>query len=212
MALMGVRDQTDVHWQALIYEANDTSATRLLRVCGDERTANHPFRKAPVVGCSFGYGSHSPQTKEGLKWFESHGVSRPMALTRDTTAHAYCWGLKFVAPARLLDYKLRRFAKYNFTQDAGDIELLSNWSAAADAAEAKLRHQQDELAVPDAPSRVCRGVSHVTFLNLRIPKAAGSSSGCTLSSVSEEAGGCLDADRCSWHATFTAHAPHDSHP
>ena len=113
MALLGLRAMTDVD---LIWDARETAALHLLQFCGfssAESVLRNQFcgnqftqKRSGNSTCTHEYETHNAPSF----WFSFHNVSRPEEIVRDPTAHAFCFGLKFVAPRQLLSYKQRRFA------------------------------------------------------------------------------------------------------
>lgn len=126
MELMGLRrnDATPRH-VSLVYDAHDPSAAQLLHSCSYQHAASKSRYLAPGSRCRQPYISHNNQINLRL-----HEVSQMGALVHDPRAHAYCNGVKLLAPRVLLAYRRRRAAKFHFSQDGADLALLENWTAA----------------------------------------------------------------------------------
>lgn len=121
MELLGLRaNKLGKPHVSLIYAANETAGPRLLRACSAAAAAgSHPAADA----CVARYLSHNPPGS----YFEFHGMRRPEQLVRDPAAHAFCFGLKFVAPAQLCRYKEARFQRWHWAHDRSDAQSLRGW-------------------------------------------------------------------------------------
>ena len=193
MALLGLRAMTDVD---LIWDARETAALHLLQFCGNQFTQ----KRSGNSTCTHEYETHNAPSF----WFSFHNVSRPEEIVRDPTAHAFCFGLKFVAPRQLLSYKLRRFAwrpppckrcrSVSREKDELDVALLRKYVS-----------NLTRCQTPDREQKVCAQSAKSAYGKSRClaeagvlrateqPASVGSANGLSNHSRTRVAGFCLRA-------------------
>ena len=109
---------------AIVFDAHATAATQLVHACAPPKKGAKPGGgEGP---CTAAYISHSPPSP----YFRFHGASTAAELLHDPRSHAYCGGLKLIAPHALRAYKQRRHKEWHWAHDGNDAALLANWTAA----------------------------------------------------------------------------------